>query len=152
MEGTADSYSWVTVTTRIPIYWDDISGEKVQVFRDLIKTTWKFLSHKGISFSFSNTLESYMIFPFVIQAHFDLLLLWGKSDFYKIMGIPSPCLPKNVSVWRFFEGCNYAGTLDRSLWSKRLICVEEEGRVSNKLGSQIIPLITTWNQGVLYFL
>lgn len=101
------SYSWVTVTT-IPIYWDDISSVKVQVFRDLIKTTRKFFSHKGISFFLSNTFVSYMISPFVIQDHFDLLLLSGKSDFYKIMGILSPCLSKNTSVWRL-QLCRNSG-------------------------------------------
>lgn len=102
------SYTWVTVTTRIPVFWDDISGEKVWVFRDLIKKTGKFLSHKDISFFLSNTLVSYMISPFVIQAHFDLLLLSGKSDFYKIMGILSPCLSKNASVWRL-QLCRNSG-------------------------------------------
>lgn len=147
-EGTAESfsYSWVTVSTRIPVYWLDISGEQVQVFRDLVKTPWEFLSHKGISFFLSNTHVPYTISPLVIQAHFDILPFSGKSDFYKIMEILSLCLLKNAS----FKGCNPAETLARSLWSQGLICVLEEDRVNSKLGSQIIH-ITTWNQGVLRF-
>jgi len=37
--GTAESFSYsrVTVSIRIPVYWVGISFENVQVFRDLVK-------------------------------------------------------------------------------------------------------------------
>lgn len=91
------SYSRVTVSIRTPVHWVGISGEKVQVFRDLVKNLCKFLSHKGISFFLSHTHMLYTISPLVIQAYFDLLSFSGKPDFHKIMEIFSLCLLRNTS-------------------------------------------------------
>lgn len=46
--GTAERFSngLVTVSTRIQVYWVDISGKHVHVFRVLVKSPWEFFSHK----------------------------------------------------------------------------------------------------------
>lgn len=87
------SYSQVTVSIRIPVYWVGISDEKVQVYRDLVKNPWEFLWHKGISLFLSHAHIS----PLVVQANFDLLSFSEKPDFHKIIEILSLYLLKTTS-------------------------------------------------------